>query len=415
MNPLILDIETGPRADAIAFLPTPEAPANYKDPAKIAAYIEERKGALLDQAALSAETAQVLVIGLLRPGEEPAYIYAEDEADTLRETWGKLGERRCNEVFVTFNGARFDWPMLVRRSYALGVPVPGWMPRDGRWPKRTHVDLFEWWQAGDRQTTISLDRLARLVGLPGKTDTGARFAAMWAADRPKALAYLAHDLSLAAAIAERMLAGYEDRPGEDILTTDTAPPPAPAPTVPAPVPTAPPTITLLDAVKRALLVRHPDNTPEARKARATLVQDAFGLPWAQVQKLDAATLQGGYAKLCGILNAMASSPPAPAQVPESAPDPKAPAAEEELGQTKLSTLTEPELCAALATELRRVCGTATNAALAVHWMQRQRWITAEQAAAPDPFVHVSQERMEKALGAPERFLAAIGAQKVGAK
>jgi len=108
MNPLIVDIETGPRSDAVAFLPTPEAPANYKDAAKIAAYVEERRAKLLEDAALSAETAQILVVGLLRPGTEPIYIYADDEADTLAETWGKLGERRCNEVFVTFNGARFD-------------------------------------------------------------------------------------------------------------------------------------------------------------------------------------------------------------------------------------------------------------------------------------------------------------------
>jgi len=401
MNPLIVDIETGPRSDAVAFLPTPEAPANYKDAAKIAAYVEERRAKLLEDAALSAETAQILVVGLLRPGTEPIYIYADDEADTLAETWGKLGERRCNEVFVTFNGARFDWPMLVRRSYALGVPVPGWMPRDGRWPKRTHIDLFEWWQAGDRQTTISLDRLARLVGLPGKTDTGARFAAMWAADRPKALAYLAHDLDLTAAIADLMMAGYEERPGEDIPATDTAPLASPAPPAAASVPTAPPMITLLDAIKRALLVRHPDNTPEARKARAALVQHAFNLPWADVQKLDPPRLQAGYANLCGMLNKAAESPPPMPPVgepaPASAPDP------------------EPDPASAFATELRRVCGTATNAALAVQWMQRQGWINAEQAASPDPFVHVSQARAEKAIKTPERFLAAIGAGKAVAK
>jgi len=405
MNPIVLDIETGPRADAANFLPPVEAPGNYKDAAKIAAYVAERQAALLEQAALSAETAEVLVVGLLRPGSDPIYIYCDQEGDTLRETWGKLGERRCNEVFVTFNGARFDWPMLVRRSYALGVLVPGWMPRDGRWPKRTHIDLFEWWQAGDRQASISLDRLARLVGLPGKTDTGARFAATWAADRPKALAYLVHDLDLTAAIADLMLAGYEERPGEDIPASDTAPKStlATPPTPPAPVPTAPPTITLLAAVKRALLARHPDNTPEARKARAALVQAAFGLPWAEVQKLDAAPLQTGYAKLCGALNAAAAA------------DPETPTAEEELGQTKQSTLTEPEPSKAFAAELRRVCGTATNAALAVQWMQRQGWLTPEQAASNDPFLQVSQARMEKALGAPERFLAAIGAQKGVAK
>jgi hypothetical protein len=93
---------------------------------------------------------------------------------------------------------------MVRGSCVVGVPVPSWFPRDGRWPKRTHVDLLKLWQNGDRTETISLDRLARICGLPGKTGNGAEFAQKWATDRQAALAYLRADLELTAAVYRRL-------------------------------------------------------------------------------------------------------------------------------------------------------------------------------------------------------------------
>jgi hypothetical protein len=151
----------------------------------------------------------------------------------------------------------------------------------------------------------------------------------------------------------------------------------------------------LDSIRNALTEEHPGGSAEARKSRADIIQAAFGHPWPIVQKLDAVTLEAGYARLCGILNATPGSPPPHPQA--DAPTPP------------------PNPASAFAAELRRVCANSTNCALAVQWMQRQGWITDEQAASPDPFIHVNQARMEKALGAPERFLAAIGAGKAVAK
>ena len=37
MTPLVIDIETSPNTGMEVYLPEPEAPANYKDPDKIAA------------------------------------------------------------------------------------------------------------------------------------------------------------------------------------------------------------------------------------------------------------------------------------------------------------------------------------------------------------------------------------------
>jgi len=196
MKPFVLDLETAGRDDAAEFLPPVEPPANYKDSAKIEAYLAEKRGRQLETAALSADTARILCVGILRDGHPPLFLHDDDEAALLRTTWHELETRAADEVFTTFNGARFDWPMLARRSFAKGVPVPTWFPRDGRWTSRTHCDLLALWQCGDRAESISLDRLARVLGLPGKTGSGADFARLFGENRPAALAYLENDLKL---------------------------------------------------------------------------------------------------------------------------------------------------------------------------------------------------------------------------
>lgn len=204
VKPLILDIETSGRTDAAEFLPPIEAPANYKDAAKIEAYLTERRAKQIEAAALSAETGRVLAVGLLRDGHEPQVLHDDNEAALLRQTWIELGNRSGDSAIVTFCGHRFDLPYLVRRSFALGVTIPAWFPKDGRFRHPLYCDLAELWQCGDRTETISMDRLAKLCGLPGKTGSGADFAALWATDRAAALAYLENDLHLTLALWQRM-------------------------------------------------------------------------------------------------------------------------------------------------------------------------------------------------------------------
>ena len=65
------------------------------------------------------------------------------------------------------------------------------------------MDLMELWQLGNNQEYIALDKLAKFMGLPGKTGNGADFHKMEPADKKK---YLETDLALTKALAERMLA-----------------------------------------------------------------------------------------------------------------------------------------------------------------------------------------------------------------
>src|SRR5262249_10509615 len=100
----------------------------------------------------------------------------------------------------------FDFPYLVRRSLVTGISIPRWLPRDGRFPRHMFCDLAEVWACGDRSETISLDRLARLCGLPGKSNSGTDFAGLWAEDHNAAIAYVRKDLELTLQLWERTVA-----------------------------------------------------------------------------------------------------------------------------------------------------------------------------------------------------------------
>lgn len=204
MNSFVIDIETAGRADAAEYLPEITAPSNYKDAAKIEAYLVEKRAAQLEQAALDATTARILCVGILRSDGEPQFIHDENETKLLRKTWLELETKEADEIYVTFNGTRFDWPMLARRSITKTVPVPKWFPLDGRWPHRQHCDLMALWQLGDRGESISLDRLSKLVLGRGKGGSGADFAKVWNSDRQTALDYLRLDLELTRDLFKRM-------------------------------------------------------------------------------------------------------------------------------------------------------------------------------------------------------------------
>ena len=129
---LFFDIETAPDLDAVAALPEPKAPGNLKDPVKITQAIEEKKAEQAANAALDPDTAQITAIAMAAGGvtETPevfAYLIGDeqtpDEKTLLALFWEKLaacGYRACG-----YNIIGFDFPMILRRTMALGViPTP---------------------------------------------------------------------------------------------------------------------------------------------------------------------------------------------------------------------------------------------------------------------------------------------------
>lgn len=199
---ILFDIETGPRPreDIADLCPAFEAPSNYKDAEKIAAYLAEKREAWFADAALSALTGRVLAIGYLDTTTEQTGTFAtSDEAADIEAFWAISS----GQDLLGFNSNAFDLPFLIRRSWALGITPPLDLGRGRYLPPRC-IDILDSWRCGVREDRASLDKIARYLGLGAKTGHGADFARLWAEDRPAALSYLANDIRLTRAVATRL-------------------------------------------------------------------------------------------------------------------------------------------------------------------------------------------------------------------
>jgi len=226
MKTIIFDIETGPRtqAELDAIRPEFEAPRNLKDPAKIAAALEEKRDEWQSKAALCASTGRVVAIGVCSfPGRVVTTLGTESPADegrVIADFW-HLVHKNPGARLVGFNSNAFDLPFLIRRSLLLGIPFPSDI-REGRYWHRRCIDLMEAWTLGLYGERISLDRLAKAFGLEGKNGHGADFCRLWEGtpqERSQALAYLINDIDLTARLAVRLGVVEDDatdtQPGTD--------------------------------------------------------------------------------------------------------------------------------------------------------------------------------------------------------
>jgi DNA polymerase elongation subunit (family B) len=145
-NYLVLDVATAPLEDAGDYLTDPiEAPANYKDQAKIDAYIANARQAKLDKAALDPDLCRISGVAWAWVPEVPAgdpmvdvrLANTDDESDMLLELTDEID---LSTVLVGFNSRSFDWRVLMRRALYLGVKFP--RINVDRY-RSTHVDLFD--------------------------------------------------------------------------------------------------------------------------------------------------------------------------------------------------------------------------------------------------------------------------------
>ena len=202
---------------------TDEAKACKIACAKSAHDAEERE--YLDNAAsrgaLNPDTGRVLSIGFRDAIQHqlllPHLIDPTEKADPdkvewhmLAAFWARWEGFRDSGMLLSWNGAGFDLPFLVRRSWILKVPIPHWVRR-GRWWDDSHVDLMRLWNNYDPNAYTKLDHAARVLGLGSKSDqevSGGSFAPFYregGAKRELAIRYAIKDLELTAALGERML------------------------------------------------------------------------------------------------------------------------------------------------------------------------------------------------------------------
>lgn len=167
--------------------------------------VEAKAQEIIGKAALNAETCRVLVIGYLDVKADHFFTthdnFLIDEADVIREFWKHYEAANC---MVGLNIFRFDLPVLIRRSWILGVPVPrDVMERDRFWNQK-FIDLAARWSCGNHGDYISLDRLARAMGVGRKNGDGADFYKLWESDRAAAMKYLENDVRLPLGCAMKM-------------------------------------------------------------------------------------------------------------------------------------------------------------------------------------------------------------------
>lgn len=255
---IVFDIETGPRPDAELraicepfdpskvelpsgeFDPASVALGNTKDPAKVKARIDAAAQqhavaiangpailaqaeiahwrAIVDRAALSPVTGQVLAVGYMATESKQCSVRGIGctdsagsmltERDLLEEFWAKFKTCRSNNrTMCGFNIFGFDLPFMVRRSWLLGVSVPETVQDPtGRYFDRVFLDLFARWKCGNNGDTIKLASMAKFFGVGDKPDgiNGGDFARLWSEDRATAILYLVNDLQMTASCAASM-------------------------------------------------------------------------------------------------------------------------------------------------------------------------------------------------------------------
>lgn len=153
---LVFDIETAPLTEAADYLEPAEAPANYKDPVKIAAAIAEKNAENLSRCGLDVDLCRVVAIGWTKEGSESVIAstvetdFDGDEAAMLEGFWNIAEDKHL----VGFNCLQFDLPVLLRRSLYLGVVTPF-----------LQIDKFKHPQVTDLMQLLSYNGAIRARGL----------------------------------------------------------------------------------------------------------------------------------------------------------------------------------------------------------------------------------------------------------
>lgn len=149
---MVFDIETAPIEDADHYIEPATAPANYKDPEKIAAYIAERNAEAVGKCSLDPDLCRVVAVGWWIEGESPvAHVAGElDECDILDQFWSAADGKQL----VGFNCLAFDLPVLLRRSLYLRLHAP-----------TIQIDRFRHPQVDDLQQILSFNGAFKFHGL----------------------------------------------------------------------------------------------------------------------------------------------------------------------------------------------------------------------------------------------------------
>lgn len=163
---------------------------------------------MTETAALDPLTGLVLAIGYHSTDTGRTRLdIRDDEAAVLAEFWTRYQQiRQAGRQLVGHNIFGFGLPFLVKRSWLVGIDVPGALFHRSRWlDNTTFTDTLQLWSAGGRSGG-TLDVIAQAMGVGGQPEgvDGSMFAHLLQSDPETARAYLENDLMMTARVAERM-------------------------------------------------------------------------------------------------------------------------------------------------------------------------------------------------------------------
>lgn len=216
MKPFYFDIETIPaqdpaiKAEIAAGI---QAPGQYKKADSIAEWLKENRDREAEELWLKTSfdggVGQCVCIGFALDDEQ-AFCYgvndlsADSERKMLQDFFCALTDAGP-VTLVGHNHIGFDIPFLWKRAMVLGVKPPHNFPRNPKPWSELVQDTMLLWDATQRAGG-SMDRLCRLLGIPGKGDFGGKdvWPAIQAGEFSKVRSYCADDVERTRAMFKRM-------------------------------------------------------------------------------------------------------------------------------------------------------------------------------------------------------------------
>ena len=163
---LVIDIECAPLMDAATYLDPVSAPANYKDPVKIAEAIAEGTATALAKAALDPDLCRIVALGCAdtRTGVVDAWTMPDEatEREVLEQFW--RNHDWSQTTLIGYNLLGYDALVLLRRSLYLGLKAPQLQVDKYRHPMI--VDLMQLMAFGGTLKYRSLAFYLRRFGIP---------------------------------------------------------------------------------------------------------------------------------------------------------------------------------------------------------------------------------------------------------
>lgn len=165
---IIVDLETAALDNVAALIePVTRAPKTYKKPEAIADYIAEANRKQIEDAALNPFTNRIIALGWCHETDDVEYVELANcesrERALITEFRDRImDEQRYVTPLVTFNGLRFDLPVLMVRALLLGVDFPELSLDRYRSP---HLDLSNKLSFNGALDYRSLKWYARRLGL----------------------------------------------------------------------------------------------------------------------------------------------------------------------------------------------------------------------------------------------------------